>query len=81
MCVWVGVGVIHVGGCMIATRVDGQSDPSPRSTSPLDGELSPHAGGVHHHARKSPVSTDHMSSGGMHSCLLYFTCGDHTYCT
>jgi len=56
---------------VLCTRVDGQNDPSPRSTSPLDGELSSHSGGMHHPASKSPVSTDHLSSGGMHGCVLH----------
>jgi len=50
--------------CIVCNRVDGQNDPSPRSASPLDGELSSQAGGLHQQARKSPVSTDHLSSGG-----------------
>jgi len=52
--------------CHGCTRVDGQNDPSPRSTSPLDDDLS-----SHHHATKSSVSTD--QSAGMHCSAFMST--------
>ena len=54
--------------CDVCTRVDGQNDPSPRSTSPLDGDLS-----SHHQATKSPGSTDQLSPAGirkLHLCVF-----------
>jgi len=46
-------------------RVDGQSDVSPRSTSPLDGDLTTHQ------SSKCTPTTDHQSSAGMRRCLFY----------
>ena len=57
--------------CDVCTRVDGQNDPSPRSTSPLDGEL------TSHQAAKSPISTDQQSSAGI---LLSIMCSAGTHC-
>jgi len=58
----------HVLVLVCLVRVDGQSDASPRSQSPLDGNLSSHQTTT----AKSPVSTEQPLTAGIHHCFAVF---------